>query len=60
MIVQAAEEGAFEPDTTVLEVVDSSVEMEVAEQDLGILEDFRSDTDQSAKALVLAGSIGNG
>lgn len=60
MIVEAAEKGAFEPDTTVVEVFDSSVEMEVAEHDLGILEDFRSDTDLSVKALVLAGSIGNG
>lgn len=54
----AAEEGAFEPDSTEVEVVDSWVEREVAEHDFGILEDFRNDTDQLGRVLVLAGSTG--
>lgn len=58
MVAEVAEEGAFEPDTTVGEVVGSWVEMEVAEHDLGMLENTRSDADQSLKAVVLAGSIG--
>lgn len=58
MIVDAAEEGAFERDTTVGEVVDSWVEMEVAEHGLGILEDLCSYTESLVKALILAGSIG--
>lgn len=40
------------------EVVGSWAEMEVAEQDLGMLKDIRSDTEQLVKAVVLAGSIG--
>lgn len=58
MIAEVAEKGAFEPDTTVGAVVGSWVEMEVAEHDLGMLEDIPFDTDQWVKAVVLAGSIG--
>lgn len=58
MIAEVAEEGAFEPDTTVGVVVGSWVEMEVAEHDLGMLEDIPFDTGQWVKAVVLAGSIG--
>ena len=54
----AAEEGAFEPDSTEAEVGDSRVEREVAEHDFGILEDFQYDTDQLGRVLVLAGCTG--
>ena len=58
MVAEVAEVGAFAPDTMIGELVDSFVEVEVAERDLDMLEDIRSDTDRSVKAVVFAGSIG--
>ena len=58
MVGGAAEEGAFEPHSTDVEVVDGWVEREVAEHDFGMLEDFQDDTDQLGRVLVLAGSTG--
>ena len=58
MVVEVAEVGAFAPDTMTGELVDSCVEVEVAERDLDIVEGIHSDTDQSVKAVVFAGSIG--
>ena len=60
MVAEFAEEGASEPDTTWEKFVGDWVEMEVAEQDLGKLEGIRSDTEQSVKAIVLAGNVGLG
>lgn len=60
MVAEVAEVGAFGPDRMIGELVDSCGEIEVAERDLDMLEDIRSDTDRSVKAVVFAGSIGFG
>ena len=58
MVAEVAEGGAFETDRLVQKVVGCLVETEVAEYDLGMLENVRSDTEHSVKAVVPAGSIG--
>ena len=58
MVAEVAEVGAFAPDTMIEELVDSCAEAEVAERDLDMSEDIRSDTDRLVKAVVSAGSIG--
>ena len=60
MVAEVAEVGAFGPDTMIGKLVGSCVEIEVAERDLDMLEDIRSDTDRSVKAVVFAGSVGFG
>lgn len=58
MVAEGAEEGfACATDTTVWKAVGSWFEMEVAGYDLDMLEDLRSDTDQSVEAVMLARSI---
>ena len=57
MVAEVAEVGAFAPDTMIGELVDSCIEVEVAERDLDMLEDIRSDTGRSVKAAVFAASI---
>ena len=55
MVAEGAE-GSFAcgTDTTVWKAVGSWFEMEVAEYDLDMLEDLRSDTDQPVEAVMLA------
>ena len=57
-VAEVAGVGAFAPDTMIGELVDSCVEVEIAERDLDMSEDTRSDADRSVKAVVFAGSIG--